>query len=220
MVTIAWHMLTNKEPYRYASPRCTDEKLAGLRVRATGEKRKTGPAKGSKPASKLGTGKTRTTPSLDEVYDRQGLPNRRPPPRVNGGWSIRAERSNTLPRWKSGKSCPGSKGSAAECEGRERRAGSAPARQRVLPPAFAIASPGQGEGEAMAKAGGRGRVRTRLRLEFKNTIPRLARSLPLSQGTGPVRAASPGPQAEPFAWATRKGLLPKKSPTWGCPEQR
>ena len=78
MVTIAWHMLKNKEPYRYATPRSTEDKLAGLRVRATGEKRKTGPAKGSKPASKLGTGKTRTTPSLGEVYDRQGLPGRRP----------------------------------------------------------------------------------------------------------------------------------------------
>jgi transposase len=78
MVTIAWHMLKNKEPYRYATPCSTDNKLAGLRVRATGEKRKTGSPKGSKPASKLGTGKTRTTPSLDEVYDRQGLPRRRP----------------------------------------------------------------------------------------------------------------------------------------------
>ena len=28
MVTIAWHMLKNKEPYRYAVPRSTDEKLA------------------------------------------------------------------------------------------------------------------------------------------------------------------------------------------------
>ena len=78
MVTLAWHMLKNKEPYRYASPRCTDEKLAALRVRATGEKRKTGPSKGSKPASKRGAGKTRTIPSLDEVYSRQGLPGRRP----------------------------------------------------------------------------------------------------------------------------------------------
>ena len=31
LVTIAVHMLTNKEPYRYALPRCTDEKLASLR---------------------------------------------------------------------------------------------------------------------------------------------------------------------------------------------
>ena len=47
MVTIAWHMLKNKEPYRYAMPRSTDEKLAGLRVRATGVKRKTGPPQGN-----------------------------------------------------------------------------------------------------------------------------------------------------------------------------
>jgi transposase len=78
MVTIAWHMLKNKEPYRYATPRCTDEKLASLRVRATGEKRKSGPSKGSKRVAKLGSGKSRTIPSLDEVYDRQGLPGRQP----------------------------------------------------------------------------------------------------------------------------------------------
>jgi len=77
MVTIAWHMLKNKEPYRYAVPRSTDEKLAAVRVRATGTKRKTGNPKGSKRAAKLGTGKSRTTPSLDEVYVRQGLPSRR-----------------------------------------------------------------------------------------------------------------------------------------------
>jgi transposase len=78
MVTIAWHMLKNKEPYRYATPRSTDAKLSGLRVRATGEKRKGGSPKGAKAVSKLGTGQSRTIPSLDEVYDRQGLPSRRP----------------------------------------------------------------------------------------------------------------------------------------------
>lgn len=78
MVTIAWHMLKNKEPYRYATPRCTDEKLASLRVRATGVKRKGGTPKGSKAVSKLSAGESRTIPSLDEVYDRQGLPNRQP----------------------------------------------------------------------------------------------------------------------------------------------
>ncbi len=76
LVTISWHMLKNNEPYRYASPRCTDEKLASLRVRATGQKRKSGSPKGTKPQSKLGTGKTRTIKSLDEVYKRQGLPPR------------------------------------------------------------------------------------------------------------------------------------------------
>jgi transposase len=78
MVTIAWHMLKNKEPYRYAIPRCTDEKLASLRVRATGVKRKTGTSKGSKRVTKPAAEKSRTVPSLDEVYNRQGLPGRRP----------------------------------------------------------------------------------------------------------------------------------------------
>ena len=79
MVTIGWHMLKNKEPYRYAIPRTTDDKLAGLRVKATGEKRKTWRSEGGQvPISKIGTGKSRTTPALDEVYTRQGLPGRRP----------------------------------------------------------------------------------------------------------------------------------------------
>jgi transposase len=78
MVTIAWHMLINKEPYRYALPQTTETKLAGLRVRATGAKRKTGPPKGSKPAPKVGDKKVRTVPALDEVYCREGLPGRRP----------------------------------------------------------------------------------------------------------------------------------------------
>ncbi len=78
LVTIAWHMLKNKEPYRYAVPRSTDEKLASLRVRATGTKRKSGNPKGAKCVPKLGTGQSRTVHSLDEVYNRQDLPSRRP----------------------------------------------------------------------------------------------------------------------------------------------
>jgi transposase len=78
MVTIAWYMLINKEPYRYAVPQSTEAKLAGLRVRATGEKRKGGNPKGQKAAPKLGAGGSRTIPSLDQVYDRQGVPGRKP----------------------------------------------------------------------------------------------------------------------------------------------
>jgi transposase len=78
LVTIAWHMLKNNEPYRYAVPRSTETKLASLRVRATGVKRKTGNPEGTPRQSKLGAGKTRTIPSLDEVYARQGVPSRRP----------------------------------------------------------------------------------------------------------------------------------------------
>jgi transposase len=54
MVTIAVHMFKNKEPCRYALPRATDEKLAALRVKASGEKRKVGFAKGVKSVSKVG----------------------------------------------------------------------------------------------------------------------------------------------------------------------
>jgi transposase len=78
MVTIAVHMLKNKEPYRYAIPRATDAKLAGLRVKTTGEKRKGGVPKGVKAVSKVGGGGIRTIPALDDVYTRQGLPRRRP----------------------------------------------------------------------------------------------------------------------------------------------
>jgi transposase len=78
LVTIAWHMLKNNEPYRYAVPRSTDEKLAAVRVRATGTKRKSGVPKGTPRAQKPDEGKSRTIPSLDEVYVRQGLPARKP----------------------------------------------------------------------------------------------------------------------------------------------
>ena len=88
MVTIAWHMLKNKEPYRYATPRSTDEKLAALRVRATGEKRKTGPPKGSKPVSKLGPGRPgrslRWTRSTIVRACRAGGRS----PRARSGWSV------------------------------------------------------------------------------------------------------------------------------------
>src|SRR5207302_11482476 len=36
LVVIAWHLLTNNEPYRYAQPRSTEGKLQRLRVKATG----------------------------------------------------------------------------------------------------------------------------------------------------------------------------------------
>lgn len=73
LVTIAWHMLTKNEPYRYAVPRSTEEKLRKLRVQATGEKRQSGPAKGSKTKAKKGE-RVRTIRSLADVYESEGLP--------------------------------------------------------------------------------------------------------------------------------------------------
>jgi transposase len=77
LVTIAWQMLRTGEPYRYALPRTTEHKLAKLRVAATGAKRKTGPAKTTRPAPR-GSGGTRAVPSLDALYASEQLPAPRP----------------------------------------------------------------------------------------------------------------------------------------------
>jgi transposase len=77
MVCIAWHMLTNNEPYRYALPEPTKGKLAKLRVLATGERRSTGPKAGT-PSPVRGGPPMRTIPSLEEVYTKEGLPEPKP----------------------------------------------------------------------------------------------------------------------------------------------
>ena len=80
LATIAWHMLTKNEPYRYATPTSTQNKLAGLRVAATGERRRTGPKKG-KPAEKAtAAGRTRAVKALATVYSEEGLPATSEPP--------------------------------------------------------------------------------------------------------------------------------------------
>lgn len=75
LVTIAWHMLKNNEPYRYAQSRNLDEKFRRLRVLATGGRRKTGPKKGQPRSTNRGTGlKTRAIYGLDSIYADAGLP--------------------------------------------------------------------------------------------------------------------------------------------------
>jgi len=75
IVTIAWHMLTNNEPYRYAIPKASQAKYDRLRIRATGQKRKGGFAKGSPRPAAYGSGNpTRGIPSLAQVYADAGLP--------------------------------------------------------------------------------------------------------------------------------------------------
>lgn len=81
LVTIAWHMLSRNEPYRYATPGPTEAKLRRLRMRATGERRKTGPKEGTQGTARLGTGtRSRTVKPLAEVYRQEGLPASRPLP--------------------------------------------------------------------------------------------------------------------------------------------
>jgi len=73
LAVIAWHMLTNNEPYRYAIPRTTATKLSRLRVKATGQRRVGGSPKGTKSAAKL-PGGSRTIKALPEVCRSEGLP--------------------------------------------------------------------------------------------------------------------------------------------------
>ena len=77
LAAIGWLMLLHNEPYRYAIPRSTEEKLARLRVKATGERRKSGSPKGTKCVAKL-PGGSRTIRALGDVCRNQGLPAPRP----------------------------------------------------------------------------------------------------------------------------------------------
>jgi transposase len=78
LVVIAWHMLRHAEPYRYAHPFQTREKLARLR-RATGSAKRRGSTKGSPRSAAYGTGKrTRAVPTLAEAYAAEGVPAPRP----------------------------------------------------------------------------------------------------------------------------------------------
>ena len=77
LAVIAWRMLAANEPYRYAIPRSTEMKLARLRVKATGQRRKSGPTKGEKSVAKL-PGGSRTVKPLAEVCHAEGLPQPKP----------------------------------------------------------------------------------------------------------------------------------------------
>jgi transposase len=80
LAMIGWLMLKSNEPYRYAIPRSTENKLAKLRVKATGQRRKSGPPKGVKvqpklpPAAPGESRKSRTIKSLAALCESEGLP--------------------------------------------------------------------------------------------------------------------------------------------------
>lgn len=75
LALIAWHMLTHNEPYRYALPAATEGKLARLRLRAGGPRRRNGACKGQKSVSNsVEGGRTRTIKALATVYELEALP--------------------------------------------------------------------------------------------------------------------------------------------------
>lgn len=74
LVTIAWHMLHNHEPYRYAQPKTVEAKFSRLRVRVTGIRKRGGNQRHPRPAT-YGSGKrTRAVPALDHIYHSEELP--------------------------------------------------------------------------------------------------------------------------------------------------
>ena len=75
LVTIAWLMLKNNEPYRYAQPATVQAKLARLRIRAGQAKRKTGTTHGQGRHPHYGTGlRRRRIAPLPQVCQQEGLP--------------------------------------------------------------------------------------------------------------------------------------------------
>jgi transposase len=75
LALIAWHMLQHNEPYRYAMPAATEAKLARLRLRAGGARRRNGACKGQKSVSRSAAGgRTRTIKALATVYELENLP--------------------------------------------------------------------------------------------------------------------------------------------------
>jgi transposase len=92
LVIIAWHMLRRHEPYRYAQPATLKAKFDRLRIRATGERKRGGLAKGTPRPAAYGRGTpTRAVPSLDQVYAEAGLP--APAPLTSGEQRMLDERS-------------------------------------------------------------------------------------------------------------------------------
>jgi transposase len=74
LVTIAWLMLKNNEPYRYANPTTTQQKLSRLRVTVTGQHRQA-ERRGRRPGVKNGVNPaTRLMPSLGAICEQEGLP--------------------------------------------------------------------------------------------------------------------------------------------------
>lgn len=75
LVVIAWHMLRDGEPYRYAQPEPTRNKLARLRIKATSVERRGPSRKGCARPDNYGTGiSVRKVPSLKQLCEWEEIP--------------------------------------------------------------------------------------------------------------------------------------------------
>jgi transposase len=74
LAVLAWHLLTDRQPYRYALPTSVETKLTRLRVSQKG-KRKTGPKSGQPRSENYGSGaRTRLKKALNTVIEQEQLP--------------------------------------------------------------------------------------------------------------------------------------------------
>ncbi|MGH8241835.1 MAG: IS110 family transposase [Steroidobacteraceae bacterium] len=80
LAVLSWHLLTHREPYRYALPATVEAKFARLR-RTQQIQRLVGPKKGTPRPPQYGSGiRTRGRKSLDAVLRQEGLPATQSPP--------------------------------------------------------------------------------------------------------------------------------------------
>lgn len=93
LATLAFHVLRNQEPYRYAKPTTTRVKLSRFRVRASGEKRPTGVPAGARGRAIFSTHRI---PALNELYAAESLPPALTPQQLPNGELRTLRRSGTL----------------------------------------------------------------------------------------------------------------------------
>ena len=79
LALLAWHVLTKGEPYRYALPRATANKLRNLRIQGTGERRRGGLARGTTRPVNVPRGSQKIK-SLPQVYAGEQIPPAGPAP--------------------------------------------------------------------------------------------------------------------------------------------
>src|SRR6516164_2116948 len=79
LALLAWHLLTKGEPYRYALPRATANKLRNLRIQGTGERRRGGLARGTTRPVNVPRGSQKIK-SLPQVYAGEQIPPAGPAP--------------------------------------------------------------------------------------------------------------------------------------------
>jgi transposase len=97
LVTIAYLMLKNNEPYRYAQPKTVAAKLSRLRVKGGGGKRKGGNPRGSGRHPNYGKGVgERRIPTLAEACRSEGLPAPVPPEQLAPGERRMLEQTGTI----------------------------------------------------------------------------------------------------------------------------